>query len=168
MSANTPATSPRSTRHIGSLIVFIVACELVGILGAATTGTGLTDWYQGLTKPSFQPPSWVFGPMWTVLYALMGFAVWRIWHRRGDAAARKRALTWFGAQLALNGIWSPIFFGAHATGIALIVIIALWFAVLGTILSFRKIDKTAGNALWLYLAWVSFATLLNAAIVKLN
>ena len=167
MNAATSTDAGRGGR-IGSLIVFLVVPQLVGILGALGTGTGMTPWYAELNKPSFQPPSWVFGPVWTLLYLSMGYAAWRVYQHWPRDAARRTALTWFGAQLVLNAAWSPIFFGAHAITLALGVIVLLWIAVLGTILTFRKVDALASYLLWPYLAWVSFATVLNAAIVHLN
>lgn len=149
-------------------IPYVILCQLVGAVGALTTETGGSPWYEALEKPSFQPPGWVFGPVWTLLYALMGIAAWRVWRLGVARPGVRRALTLFGVQLGLNAIWSPIFFGAHAIGIALGVLTALWLALVLTIVAFRPLDKTAALLLTPYLAWVTFATVLNASIVALN
>jgi translocator protein len=149
-------------------VAFALFCELAGILGALTTETGTSPWYRELAKPPFQPPGWVFGPVWTLLYALMGVAAWRVWRRAIETPGRRRALGLFAAQLALNAAWSPIFFGAHAITVALIVLIALAVVLLATLVEFARIDRTAASMLAPYLAWVAFATVLNGAIVALN
>ena len=174
-----PATAPGSTvppesavppgsavRHIAGTAVAILLCNAVGIAGALFTSTD-TVWYETLTKPAFQPPGWLFGPVWTLLYTLMGVALYRIVQRRHQAGARV-ALGLFAAQLFLNGIWSPIFFGAEAIGVALIVITTLLAVLALTIKRFMAIDRTAGWLLVPYIAWVSFATVLTATIVSLN
>lgn len=156
---------PTARPFLGAL-AFVVGCEAVGLAGAAVTDPA-SDWYRALAKPSFQPPAWVFGPAWTLLYALMGLAAWRVWPRRAEPAARS-ALVLFGAQLAVNAAWSPVFFGAHAVGAALAVIAVLAVLVAATIVAFRRVDRTAAALLLPYLAWVLFATVLNAAILRLN
>ncbi len=149
-------------------IPFVALCFLAAAVGSATTETGASSWYRELEKPSFQPPGWVFGPVWTLLYTLMGIAAWRVWRLGTSRPGVKRALSLFGLQLVLNAIWSPIFFGAHWLGIALIVLVALWLALTATIVAFRPLDRPATLMLVPYLAWVSFATVLNAAILNLN
>lgn len=156
---------PTARPFLGAL-AFVVGCEAVGLAGAAVTNPG-SDWYRALVKPSFQPPAWVFGPAWTLLYALMGLAAWRVWQRRTAPGART-ALVLFGVQLAVNAAWSPVFFGAHAVGAALAVIAVLVVLVAATIVAFRRVDRTAAALLLPYLAWVLFATVLNAAILRLN
>ena len=122
------------------------------------------DWYEGLAKPSFNPPAWVFGPVWTTLYVLIGFAGWRTWQRRADGPAMQ---VWF-AQMVLNFIWSPVFFTAHAIGFALVILVMMWVLIAGFIrLSWAR-DRLAAWAFVPYLAWVSFAGLLNASIWWLN
>lgn len=161
-------SQPRSASRWWIAGAFILGCQMVGVLGALTTDTGTTSWYQELAKPSFQPPGWVFGPVWTLLYAMMGLAAWRIWERRNDHPGARRALGFFAAQLALNAIWTPVFFGAHEIGLALCILVALGLVLIATMRAFGRIDRPA---LWLlapYLAWVCFATLLNAAIWRLN
>ncbi len=149
-------------------ILFVVACQVAGVVGALTTTTGSSPWYQTLAKPSFQPPGWVFGPVWTLLYTLMGIAAWRVWRRGRDSPGVHLAVVLFGIQLALNAAWSPIFFGAHAITLALVVLLLLSAAVLATLVAFVRIDRPAGWMLAPYLAWVTFASILNAAIVNLN
>lgn len=125
------------------------------------------EWYRGLNKPSFNPPGWVFGPVWTVLYTMMAVAAYLVWRRSGFAGAQA-ALGLFLIQLVLNGLWSWLFFGIQRPDLALIDIIVLWLAILATAVAFRKHDPLASNLLLPYLAWVSFATVLNASIVRLN
>ena len=144
----------------------IVGCNAVGVAGALFTSTQ-TDWYRQLVKPSFQPPGWIFGPMWTLLYTLMGISLYRLYARRDQEGAR--VVLWlFAAQLLLNGVWSPIFFGAQAVGAALAVIIAMVALVALTAKRAFAIDRLAGWLLVPYLGWISFATVLNAAILRLN
>lgn len=147
---------------------FVLGCQLAGILGVVTTQTGTSSWYRELAKPSFQPPPWLFGPVWTLLYALMGIAAWRVWRRGMDKPGVRLALGLFAVQLALNAAWSPVFFGAHAIGLALAILAALWLVLVATIRSFGMVDRTAAWLLAPYLAWVSFALVLNAAILQLN
>jgi tryptophan-rich sensory protein len=131
------------------------------------TESGESAWYLGLNKPAWNPPSFVFAPVWTALYTLMGIAAWRVW-RHGGFARQAGPLSLFLVQLGLNGAWSLIFFGAHAPTWALLEIAALWVAIVLTIGAFRRIDAVAASLLLPYLAWVTFATALNAAIVRLN
>lgn len=144
----------------------ILVCNAVGIAGAFFTSTD-TAWYQELVRPSWQPPGWLFGPVWTLLYTLMGVALVRVLDRRDEPGAGA-ALWLFAAQLALNGVWSPIFFGAEAITAALVVIIVLVVLVALTIRRFWAIDRVAAGLLMPYLAWITFATALNATIVSLN
>ena len=151
-----------------TVIPFVLVCQLAGIVGVLTTETGTSTWYRELAKPSFQPPGWVFGPVWTLLYALMGIAAWRVWRLGVERPGVGRALGLFAVQLLLNAAWSPIFFGAHAIGPALAVLAALWLTLLATIVAFRPLDRIAALLLAPYLAWVTFATVLNASILALN
>jgi tryptophan-rich sensory protein len=123
-------------------------------------------WYASLRKPDWNPPSWVFGPVWTVLYAMMAVAAWRVGRRSG--AGRGPALAWFLGQLLLNALWSWLFFGLRNPGLALAEILALWVAIVGTIAGFRGLDRVAAWLLAPYLAWVSFAAVLNGALWWLN
>ena len=149
-------------------VACILVCELAGVLGALTTSTGSSPWYQALAKPSFQPPGWVFGPVWTLLYALMGASVWRILRRGLATPGVRGAVLLFAVQLALNALWSPVFFGAHAIAAALVVLVALDGALVATLLAFRRLDRTAAALLLPYLAWVLFATFLNLTILRMN
>lgn len=150
-----------------ALTVLVGICLLVGALGAAVTATSVSTWYTGIAKPSFNPPNAVFGPVWTALYVLMAIAAWRVW-RSADRDTTRAPLTLFALQLALNLGWSVAFFGLRSIGLALVVILALDIAVLATALKFRRIDGLAAALLAPYLAWIAFATLLNAAIWRLN
>jgi benzodiazapine receptor len=148
--------------------IFVLGCQLAGAVGAATTETGGSTWYAALAKPSFQPPGWVFGPVWITLYTLMGIAAWRVWERREQSPAARRALGLFLGQLVLNAVWTPVFFGAHKLGLALAILLALAGTVALTIHAFRRVDRVAAWMLAPYLLWVLFASVLNAAIVWLN
>jgi len=149
-------------------IVSVIGCELVGILGTPFTLSAIPTWYATLNKPSFAPPNWLFGPAWTILYFLMGVAFYLIWVQDWKKKKVKTAGRYFLAQLALNFIWSPIFFGLKAPLPGLIVIMAMWGLIVLTMKKFYPLSRLAFFLLVPYLLWVSFATLLNAAIVILN
>jgi tryptophan-rich sensory protein len=154
-------------RRIAVLVVFVGLCLAVGALGGWVTAGSVKDWYPSLHKPSFNPPDWLFGPVWTVLYVMMGVAAWRVWSEAyGDRARGPLAL--FAIQLALNLGWSITFFGLQAIGAAVVVIVALEAAILCTMLAFRRIDGVAAALLVPYALWVAFATLLNVSIWRLN
>ena len=125
------------------------------------------DWYATLRKPAWNPPGWIFGPVWTLLYILMGVAAWRVW-RRGGFPAQRPALVPYLVQLALNAAWTPLFFGLHRPGLAFAEIILLWLAILWTMAAFARVDRVAAGLLAPYLAWVSFASVLNATLWRLN
>ncbi len=150
------------------LVIAIVVSELAGIIGSVFTISAIPTWYDGLVKPALNPPSWVFGPVWTALYALMGIAAFLIWRMGWERKEVKTALGVFGLQLSLNAIWSIIFFGLHSPGWALVNIILLWLAILGTIIVFYKISRPAAYLLVPYILWVSFASYLNYSIWVLN
>ena len=144
------------------LIIAIVVSELAGIIGSVFTSSSIDGWYAGIVKPAINPPAWVFGPVWTTLFALMGIAAFLIWSSYAKASEDKKkgvkiALILFGIQLVLNTLWSIIFFGLQSPGGALIEIIFLWIAILATIIAFAKISKLAAWFLVPYIAWVSFA-----------
>lgn len=145
----------------------IVGCELVGILGSIFTFSAIPNWYATLNKPFFAPPNWIFGPVWTLLYLLMGISFYLIW-KQGLKKKQSEAAKYFFVQLALNFIWTPIFFGLKLPLLALCVIIAMWLAILMTIQKFFPLSNWAAYLLIPYLLWVSFASLLNGAIVLLN
>jgi tryptophan-rich sensory protein len=150
------------------LIIAIVVSELSGIIGSVFTASSVSSWYVTLSKPALNPPSAVFGPVWTTLYALMGISAFLIWKRGLDRKDVKAALGIFIVQLILNALWSIIFFGLHSPGGALVEVIFLWFAILATIISFYKISKVSAYLLLPYIFWVSFAAYLNYSIWILN
>lgn len=154
----------KSLRIYGMLALFILICLAVGGSGAAFPPG---EWYRQLAKPPFNPPAWIFGPVWTLLYILMGVSAWLVWRRPGLPAAQYPLLL-FAVQLILNGAWSWIFFGFHRTGLALIDILLLWAAIAATLLSFWRIRRTAAVLLIPYLLWVTFAVYLNASLWRLN
>jgi tryptophan-rich sensory protein len=144
---------------------FILLCLAVGAIAGAFTASSVETWYPTLTKPSFNPPNWVFAPVWTTLYILMAVAAWRVWLKGAEI---KGALGLFYFQLALNFLWSFLFFGAHALGLALLEIILLWLSIAITAFAFWNIDRPAGLLFVPYLAWVSFAMVLNFSLWWLN
>jgi benzodiazapine receptor len=150
------------------LVVSIVVCQLAGGLGAIFTTPAIPTWYASLNKPAFNPPNWIFFPVWTTLYTLMGIAAFLVW-RKGLHERRVRvALAIFAVQLVLNTAWSIIFFGQQALFAALIVIVVLWLAILINIVAFWRISRVAGALLIPYILWVSFASVLNYAVWMLN
>jgi translocator protein len=152
---------------LGGLLLLTAVCLGVGALGGAVTAGSVASWYPTLVKPSFNPPSWVFGPVWTALYLLMAIAAWRVW-RAADPGTARRTLAVFALQLALNLGWSTAFFGLRDIGLAVLVIVALDLAVLTMVILFGRIDRIAAWLLAPYLAWIAFATVLNIAIWRLN
>ncbi len=153
-------------KKIHLLIFAILLCEGVGILGSIFTFQSIPNWYQYLNKPSFSPPNYVFGPVWTTLYALMGTSLYIVWMSKNKT--KDVALKFFYLQLFLNFIWTPIFFGLKNPGFGLIVIISMWISIVVTIVKFQKISKPASYLLYPYLLWVSFASVLNYYIWILN
>jgi translocator protein len=158
-----------NTRSTLALIGFLTACFAVAGLGSVITGPQTTPdgWFETLDKPFFNPPSWLFGPVWTVLYFLIALSGWLVWRRSGFFGAKVAMLLFFG-QLALNLLWTAIFFGLQAPALALIEILILWAAILLTTLVFRPLSRLAAMLLLPYLAWVTFAVVLNATIWWLN
>lgn len=154
-------------RRVALLVVCVGACLAVGAIGGLVTAGAVKDWYPTLNKPSFNPPNEVFGPVWTILYAMMGVAAWRVWSKAWGERARV-PLVLFALQLALNLAWSIVFFGLQAIGAAVVVIVALEAAILATLIAFRRIDGLAAALLVPYALWVAFATVLNVAIWRLN
>ena len=150
------------------LIIAIVVSELAGIIGSVFTTPSIAGWYAGIVKPALNPPAWVFGPVWTILFALMGIAAFLVWKKGLDRRDVKIALGTFLGQLVLNTLWSIIFFGLHSPGGALVEIVFLWFAILATIVAFYKISRPAAWLLVPYILWVSFAGYLNFSIWQLN
>ena len=152
--------------RLASLLFFVGLCLAVGALGGWVTATSVKTWYPTLSKPSFTPPDAVFGPVWTVLYVLMGIAAWRV--RRAGAVAAREAMTLFALQLALNLLWSVVFFGLQKIGVAVLVIVLLEAAILATIAMFHRLDRIAAALMLPYALWVAFAAVLNIAIWRLN
>lgn len=148
-------------------IISIIIAEAVGGIGTIFTINSVRTWLPSLIQPSFMPPNWLFGPAWTILYILMGLAAAWIWKKRKNKKART-ALWIYAAQLFFNFIWTPVFFGAHSLFWGLIIIVILWGLIIFTMLKFYALDKKAGWILLPYLAWVTFATVLNFAIWRLN
>lgn len=146
-------------RNLFKIIIAIVACELVGVLGSLFTTPAIGSWYAFLEKPSFSPPNWLFGPAWTLLYALMGVAIALVWPRLSKL---------FVLQLLVNGVWSFLFFGLHNPLLGLADIAVLWVLILVLLAKFYRLNKTS---FWLfvpYFLWVSFATALNFFVWRLN
>lgn len=144
-----------------SLVGFVLLAFVAGFVGSRFLPS---DWYAGLAKPSFNPPNSVFAPVWSVLYLLMGIAAWRAWRQRGIDAATGLWL----AQLVFNAAWSWLFFGRHLLAVALVEIVVLLALIVATTTAFFRCDRAAGWLMVPYVAWVSFATLLNAALWQLN
>lgn len=167
MAVSTSASDSR-WKQFGLAALFVVGCELVGIVGALTTVTGEGSWYQALDKPAFTPPNWLFGPVWTLLYALMGLAAYLVWRAGTDRHDVRTALGLFVAQLVLNGIWTPIFFGAGSIVGGAVVIVGLLVVLAFTIRAFFRVSRVAGWLLVPYLLWVGYATALNLGIWVLN
>jgi tryptophan-rich sensory protein len=155
-------------REIGFGVLAIIAVAATSVLGQLATFPNLAPWYAGLIKPSFNPPNWIFGPVWTTLYVLMAFAVWRILRLSEASAARRLALTLFFIQLALNAAWSWMFFGANNPLLGVINIVPQFLVILATIVAFHRLDGLAAWCLMPLAAWVAFASVLNIAIWRLN
>lgn len=152
-------------RQFPALAGFVGAAFLAGAIGSWATFEGVRTWYPALVKPAWNPPNWIFGPVWTTLYVLMGVAAWRVW-RTGVAAGP--LVTGYFVQLAANALWSVLFFGLRQPAWALLDVVVLWGLLVWLLAGFWRADRLAG-VLWLpYVLWVSFATLLNAAIARLN
>lgn len=139
-----------------------------GAIGSVFTVTGPDSWYAGVAKPAFNPPNWIFGPVWTTLFILMGVALFLVWRQGWHKIEVKAAIKYFFIQLGFNIIWSYFFFGLSNPRLAFLEIIALWLAIVATMTAFYKVDRRATWLLWPYLAWVSFAAFLNYTIWQLN
>lgn len=151
------------------IALVVTTCLVIGYLSSLVTKESIISWYPTINKPVFNPPNWIFAPVWTMLYVMMGVAGGMIWNKlETDQQNVKKAFTFFIIQLGLNALWSYLFFGLHNPFLALIEIILLWLMIFETYNQFKKIDKIAAYLLLPYLAWVSFATILNASIWWLN
>lgn len=165
MEAVSPSVPDR--RDLLTALGFVLLVNLVGGLPALVAGPD-TAWFAALEKPAFYPPGAVFGVVWTVLFSLLGVALWLVWRRGTDRRTVRVALATFVGQMALNVVWTPVFFGLQAPLWALGIVLALWAAVLGTIVAFDRVDRRAALLLVPYLCWVSFAALLNFELWRLN
>ncbi len=148
-------------KNLSKFILSIGLCLGAGIIGSFFTVSSIPEWYSTLNKPGFSPPNWIFAPAWTSLYILMGISLYLVW-------VKHKVPFVFWIQLILNAVWSIIFFGMRNPTLALVNIAALWIAIILTIKAFYKINKISAYLLYPYLAWVSFATILNLEIVLLN
>jgi translocator protein len=167
MSDQPPATTLTRWQQVGVAVAFALGVMVLGFL-SGQVGDSDSLWYWGLQKPFFQPPPWLFGPVWTILYVMIGVAAFLVWRRGFGRSDVRWALALFGIQLAFNLAWTPIFFGAQSVGGALLVILALLPLLVLTIRQFLQVDRLAGWLLIPYLAWVAFATILNFSIWLLN
>jgi tryptophan-rich sensory protein len=149
-------------------VIAVVACELAGAIGSIFSISAIPTWYATLAKPALNPPGWIFGPVWTTLYLLMGVAAFLVWRKGWERKDIKIVLSIFGGQLVLNALWSIIFFGLHSPAWAFVDIIAMWIVIVATIATFAKISRSAAWLLAPYILWVSFALYLNYAIWRLN
>ena len=155
-------------QKIIKIVLVVLVCVSVGYLSGTVTRESITTWYPTLVKPVFNPPNWIFAPVWTLLYIMMGIAAGLVWTNEYEQKIVKKALGFFAIQLGLNALWSYLFFGLHNPLLALIEIVLLWLMIFETYNQFKKIDKVSGFLMIPYLAWVSFATILNASIWWLN
>jgi tryptophan-rich sensory protein len=162
------STTSSWSRDVGFGLLAIIAVAAASVVGQLATFPNLAPWYAGLVKPSFNPPNWIFGPVWTTLYLMMAFAVWRILRLTEASAGRRWALGLFFAQLALNAAWSWLFFAAHNPLLGLINIVLQILVILATIVAFYRLDKLAACCMVPLAGWVCFASVLNFAIWKLN
>jgi len=157
-----------SGSNLLKLVVSLGVVLAAGGIAALATTRATPTWYQTLKKPSFNPPNWLFGPAWTVLYLLMAVAAWFVWKQGIGAAGVKLALAVFLVQLVLNALWSIFFFGLRSPLAGLVDIVALWLAIIATIILFFRVSVPAGVLLLPYIVWVTFAAVLNAAVFHLN
>lgn len=165
------ASPARDTSKAGSVwlaFAAIVPVLAAAVLGSIATGSSVSGWYAQLDKPWFNPPNWLFGPVWTALYVAMAYSFWRVLRTPPGTRGRSRAIGVFLVQMTLNAAWSWVFFWAHAPQAALVVIVLLWICIAATAAAFWRVDKVAGWLFVPYLAWVTYATALNAALAALN
>jgi len=156
----------KSIRSAIVLVGFIVAVFLAAAMGSLFTSSSVATWYKTLQRPDWTPPGWLFGPVWSVLYLSMAVAAWLVWRKGGRRA--RTALLAFAVQLALNVAWSALFFGLRCPAAGLADIVALWLAIVVTVVCFFRVSAAAGIILLPYLAWVSFAAALNFSIWRMN
>jgi tryptophan-rich sensory protein len=150
------------------LLASVLIAQAAGIIGAIATASSVRNWYPTLEKPWFTPPNWLFGPAWVTLYTLMGIAAYLVWQQGWSQGVVKAALVLYGLQLLINAAWSPVFFGMRAPTAGLIVIAALWMAIVVTMVWFGRVSATATWLMAPYLLWVTYAAALNFEIWRLN
>lgn len=165
-------TDPSALRSSGwppfrAASIAFIAVATAAAIGSFATTPNIPTWYEGLNKPAFNPPNWIFAPVWSALYLMMAYALYRIL-RLPASPARRSAIIAFAGQLALNALWSVVFFALRSPALAFLVIVSLWTLIALTMTRFLALDRIAGWLLAPYLAWVSFAALLNAAVWRLN
>lgn len=154
---------------ITRILAVVVTCLAIGYFSGMVTRSAITTWYPTLVKPSFNPPNWIFAPVWSMLYVMMGVAAGLVWDRiDAEKEVVKKALILFAIQLALNALWSYLFFGLKNPMLASLEVIILWLMIYETYIQFAKINKIAGYLLIPYLFWVGFATILTVSIWFLN
>jgi benzodiazapine receptor len=151
-----------------SILAFVLICELAGVIGSVFTTPSIPGWYAALAKPPFNPPNWIFAPVWTTLYVLMGIAAYLVYEKGLKRKEVRKALAVFAGQLLLNTLWSVVFFGAHMILGAAVIIIILWGMIAATLWRFSRISKASAYLLVPYILWVSFATVLNISLYVLN
>ncbi len=156
------------TNNIPKLAASIMICLFAGLIGSFFTSPAIPGWYATLAKPAFSPPNWIFAPVWTTLFVLMGISMYLVWNKGLQKRDVKISLFIFGIQLVLNVLWSVLFFGLRSPFYAFVEIIMLWVAIALTIQNFSRISRTAGLLLVPYILWVSFAAILNFHIWNLN
>lgn len=161
------STSSRGLGDLAGLAVALVVCFAAAGLGSLLTVPQIPGWYASLEKPAWQPPNWLFSPVWTTLFAMMAVAVWLVW-RNAPREKLGLPLALFGVQLLLNIAWSALFFALRSPALALLEICLLWLAILATLIAFARVHRGAGLLLVPYLLWVSFAAILNLELWRLN
>ena len=157
-----------STRSLGLLVLCIAVPLIIGIIGSVFTMPEVGNWYAGLHKPSFNPPAWIFGPVWTLLYILMGISLWLVIKDGMSSRPVQQAVALFAVQLGLNLAWSIIFFGMHLIAVAFIEILVLFVFIMATTLAFKRINPTAGWLFIPYICWTAFASVLTGTLWLLN
>ena len=150
------------------LIISILICQFAGVVGSIFTYPAISGWYGSLAKPFFTPPNWAFAPVWLTLFALMGISLYLVWAQQSTKVSANKGLKFFKIQLALNVLWSIVFFGLQSPVLGLVVIVLLWFAILYTILEFWRASRNAAWLLVPYIVWVTIAAALNAGVWLLN
>ncbi|MFO1167480.1 MAG: TspO/MBR family protein [Rhodoblastus sp.] len=157
-----------SRRPILSAAAAIAPVLLAGVGGSFSTRAAIPTWYDTLNKPWFTPPNWAFGPAWTILYIMMAYAFWRVLTLDRPLADKRASIATYLIQVFLNGLWSVVFFGMRSPGAAIVVVVAMWLAIVANMLAFAKLDRVAAWLLLPYLAWTTFAAALNIGVYLLN